>query len=260
MIPPPSGPHSSPALSFPTTSRGANSAATPVHDATSKSSRRRQRWWFAAGLVLAGCAVAAVFAFTEFEWATLLEKIKGLNPFLLFLLMATLPVGGFSIGIVYLIAGAKFGPWWGGAVVAAATACHLLLTHWIMRSFLRAPLQRLLARRRHHPLDVRGDDHRSVSLMVALVPGPPYFLRNYLLALSSIPLRTYFWICLPVYVARSYVTIFLGDLGSDPSKRAVIILVAVYLIKLAICAWLLRRLRRRHRDRPQPAVVAAPAN
>lgn len=219
--------------------------------------RRRNLWWLAAAFIAAAGIVAAIFAFTEFEWSSLQEKIAGLNPVLLIVLMATLPVGGFSVGLVYLIAGAKFGPWWGGAVVALATASHLLLTHWIMRGFLRAPLQRLLARRRHQPLDVRGNDHRLVSLMVALVPGPPYFLRNYLLALSSIPLRTYFWICLPIYVARSYVTIFLGDLGSNPSRQAVIVLVSVYVVKLTICAYLLRRLRQHHQQRKSAATGAA---
>lgn len=248
MIPSSPNPNSARGHSF-STAPVVKSTVSPADARALVSSRRRRRWWIAVGLILFASAIVAVFTFTEFEWATLQEKIKGLNPLLLFLLMATLPVGGFSIGFVYLIAGAKFGPWWGGAIVAAATASHLLLTHWVTRSFLRAPLQRLLARRRHRSLEVRGDDHRAVALMASLVPGPPYFLRNYLLALSTIPLRTYFWICLPVYVARSYVTIFLGDLGSNPSKRAIAILVGVYVIKLTICAYLLRLIRRHHQNR-----------
>jgi uncharacterized membrane protein YdjX (TVP38/TMEM64 family) len=85
--------------------------------------------------------------------------------------------------------------------------------------------------------------------MASLVPGIPYFARNYLLALSGVPLWTYFWICLPIYVARSYLTIFLGDLSSDPDGQKLFLIVAVYALKLGICAYLIRRLRQRYKAR-----------
>jgi uncharacterized membrane protein YdjX (TVP38/TMEM64 family) len=192
----------------------------------------------------------AVFPFIRgFDWAGLQHQIEGLNPFLLIGLMATLPVAGFSIGIVYLIAGAKFGPLLGGVVVAGATATHLVLTHWISRSFLREPLERFIAKRKHHLPDIPPSEHGALSVMAALIPGLPYFIRNYLLALSGVPFRIYFWICLSIYVARSYVAIFLGDLSGDPSRRGFVILVAVYVVKLGICAWLIARMRKRYKLR-----------
>lgn len=173
--------------------------------------------------------------------------------------MATLPVTGFSVGVIYLVAGAKFGPLLGGVAVAGATACHLVLTHWISRSFLRAPLLRLLERRGHRLPEIPAGENGAVSVMAALVPGVPYFARNYLLALSGIPLRTYFWICLPIYVARSYVTIFLGDLSGDPSRQRLVVLVLVYVAKLAVCAYLLARLRKRYKGRGHAAPARSPA-
>lgn len=198
--------------------------------------------------------------FLGFDWSGLQERIEGLNPFLLFGLMATLPVAGFSIGVVYLIAGAKFGPLLGGVVVAAATAIHLLLTHWISRSFLRGPLERMIAKRKHHLPDIPRSEHGALSVMAALIPGPPYFIRNYLLALSGVPFRVYFWICLGVYVARSYVAIFLGDLSGDPNQRGFFILVAVYVLKLAICAYLIARMRKRYKLRHSQREKTADAN
>ncbi|MEO7414899.1 MAG: VTT domain-containing protein [Opitutaceae bacterium] len=200
-----------------------------------------------------GAAVVALaiwaISTTGFDWARLQQSIASLNGPLVFALMATLPVAGFSIGIVYLVAGVKFGPVLGGVAVAGATAIHLLLTHWVSRSFLREPLLRLLARKKHHLPEIPPGENAAISVMAALVPGVPYFARNYLLALSGVPLRTYFWICLPIYVARSYVTIFLGDLSSDPSRRGLIVLVAVYAVKLGVCAFLIARLRRRYQAR-----------
>jgi uncharacterized membrane protein YdjX (TVP38/TMEM64 family) len=221
----------------------------------------RRQWLTVAGLIVFAAAITCVFAFTELDFATVrdatLRSIEGLNPILLFLLMATLPVAGFSVGLMYLVAGARFGPLVGGAGAPPATAIHLLATHWISRSFLRAPLERFFARRKHRLPEIPPGEEASISVMAALVPGPPYFARNYLLALSGIPLRVYFWICLPIYVARSYITIFLGDLTGDPNGRTLFILIAVYAVKVAICAYLIARFRRRHKSRVAAAKNAA---
>jgi uncharacterized membrane protein YdjX (TVP38/TMEM64 family) len=88
-------------------------------------------------------------------------------------------------------------------------------------------------------------EHAAVTVMAVLAPGLPYFARNYLLALSDVPLRVYFWIAVPLYVARSYVTLFIGDLATAPSGRQLVVLVAVYAVKLGICAYLLWHIRRR---------------
>lgn len=232
---------------------GKSTAPPRAHSTPGVNKSRRWRWWLLAA-ALAALAVVWI-ASAGVDWAALQDRIAALNGGLVFVLMATLPVAGFSVGVIYLVAGAKFGPLLGGVAVAGATAIHLLLTHWISGSFLRQPLLRLLARRNHRLPEIPAGEHASISVMAALVPGVPYFARNYLLALSGVPLRTYFWICLPIYVARSYVTIFLGDLSADPNRRGFIILIAVYALKLGICAYLIARLRRRYklRSNPQPA-------
>lgn len=215
--------------------------------ASARENKPGRRWWKWT-LVAVFAALAIVWVSSAgFDWAALQDRIAALNAALVFVVMATLPVAGFSVGIIYLVAGAKFGPLLGGVAVAGATAIHLLLTHWISRSFLREPLLRFLARRKHQLPVIPPGENAAISVMAALVPGVPYFARNYLLALSGVPLRTYFWICLPIYVARSYVTIFLGDLSGDPSRRGFIILIAVYVVKLGICAYLIARLRRRYK-------------
>ncbi len=210
--------------------------------------RPLRRKWLALGFFLAVLAGIAVVVFIEVDWRKLSEAIDRLNTAAVIGLMATLPLAGFSIGLVYLIAGAKFGPLLGGAVVFGVTAVHLLATHGIARRLLRRRMERFLERRHYRlPLIPEGEN-ASIALMGALMPGLPYFARNYLLALSGVPLRVYFWVCLPVYVARSYLVIFLGDLSSDPSRRWLVILGVVYAIKLAICAYLMVRLRRRYRQ------------
>lgn len=226
--------------------------------------RRRHVGWAIAAVLVVAAAVAAFVYFTDFEFSTITASITdfigGLNPALVLPMMAVLPVVGFPISVVYLFAGARFGPWGGGLVVAAITLFHFLATHAIARSFLRGPIQRFVERRHKKLPEIPADEHAAVAVIIGLLPGIPYFIRNYVLALSGIRLRTYIWVCLPIYVARSYVTILLGDLSSDPSRRALFTLISVDVLKVVVCAgviWWLRRHHQRvhgHHDAPPGSV------
>lgn len=210
-----------------------------------------------AALMIVGLTIAL---FLEFGWwGEIMELMQAVDPVLALLLMAVLPLFGFSIGVVYVIAGVKFGLVGGGLAIVAVTAVHLLGTHWIARSFLEKKLRRFL-KKKHHAMPHAPDGaEMSLAAMVALVPGPPYFLRNYTLALSGIPLRRYFWVCLVIYTIRSYVTLAVGNLGSDPSRQGVYWLAGIIALKLTICAFLIRRIARKHREMKEHATQHAVA-
>jgi len=208
--------------------------------------RSKRQWWLIGTLALVLVATVVTLAIEYGWWGDLIRIMDQVNPVLTILLMALLPLAGFSIGVVYVVAGLKFGLVWGGLVIAGVTAVHLLGTHWIVRSFLRGPIERFLEKRNYRLPEAPKGAEVSLAAMVALVPGPPYFLRNYGLALSGMPLKKYFWPCLLIYTARSYVTLALGDLGSDPRGSGLIWLGAIFATKIAICAFLIRRIRRKH--------------
>jgi uncharacterized membrane protein YdjX (TVP38/TMEM64 family) len=212
--------------------------------------KRRARWRRGAiglgVLMLTGVVIAL---FLEFGWwREMMELMEAVDPVLALLLMALLPLAGFSIGVVYVLAGVKFGLVGGGLAIVAVTTVHLIGTHWIARSLLEKRLRRFLEKRNYRLPEAPEGAEISLAAMVALVPGPPYFLRNYALALSGIPLRKYFWVCLAVYTTRSYVTLALGDLSSDPSRSGVYWLAGIVAVKLTICAFLIRRISRKHRE------------
>jgi uncharacterized membrane protein YdjX (TVP38/TMEM64 family) len=208
---------------------------------------KRAIWSIVAVVALGAAAIGLILLYTDLSWANVTDWIARLNPVAVVPLMALLPIAGFPIAIVYLVAGARFGPVGGGIVVAFATVVHLLGTYLIARSFLRAPLQRFIERRHLHFPSIPEDEQPAICLIAALVPGLPYVLRNYLLALAGVRFRYYFWVCLPIYVARSYVTILLGNMSNDPSGRKLVILVIVDVLKVAICALVIWRLRVHHR-------------
>ncbi len=203
--------------------------------------------------------IAALALFTDWvDWHGLRQSLESMDRGPLLALVAVLPIFGFSIAAVYLVVGAVFGGWLGLAVVAGITSVHLLGSHWIGRRMLRGPVRRFLERRKRRLPEVPDGEEWAVALTTALVPGLPYFVRNYLLAVSDIPLRTYFWICAPVYVLRSSAVIFLGDLTGDLSARRLLILGLVLVAKLAVCAYLIHRLRVRYKARSGAVATAFP--
>jgi len=211
----------------------------------SRFPKSKKNWWSGLALLLGAVVLVVLYLRTDFDLEALTRRIASFDSITVFLLMALLPVAGFSVAVVYLVAGIKFGPVMGGVAVAAATAVHLMLTHWICRTVLRQPLQRFLKKRNHALPHAPEGENGSVAAMAALVPGLPYFARNYLLALTDVPFRIYFWVCLPIYVVRSYIVILVGDLGTDLNRKTFLILAAVYVVKLSICGYLLWRIRRR---------------
>jgi Uncharacterized conserved protein len=211
------------------------------------------RWGVPVLALIAVAVVAILWIRGDVDWRGITTRIAEFDATAVFALMATLPIVGFSVSVTYLVAGLKFGPVMGGVAVAGATAVHLLATYWICQTILRGRIERMLRRRGHALPHVPEGENVSVAAMAVLVPGLPYVARNLLLALTDVPLRVYFWVCLPLYVARSYVTILLGDLGMEPDRKTFAILAAVYVVKLSVCAYLIWRIRRRIVERKRRA-------
>ncbi|HRE83520.1 MAG TPA: hypothetical protein PLN52_20920, partial [Opitutaceae bacterium] len=204
---------------------------------------RSKRWMFAFIAVIVLAAIA-VEMFTTIDLREIPQLMGRLNPVSLLLLTSTLPIFGFPISVVYLVLGARFGPYVGFAAVAGITTVHLLGTYLIAKSFLRAPVIRWLTRRKHQIPEVPQGEGAAIVVVAILMPVLPYFIRNYILALAGIPLRIYLLVGVPLYTLRSAVTLFLGDLSGQPSRRGFIILGAIYVVKLSICAvivWWLRK-------------------
>jgi uncharacterized membrane protein YdjX (TVP38/TMEM64 family) len=132
-------------------------------------------------------------------------------------------------------------------VVAGITAVHLVGTYLIANSVLRAPLRRWIERRHLHLPEIPEDEQAAICVIASLVPGLPYVVRNYLLALAGVRLKYLLVVCLPIYVVRSYVTILLGGMGAEPDTRRIVILLGIDALKAVICALVIWRLRVHHR-------------
>src|SRR5258708_2048279 len=81
----------------------------------SHAPRRRMKWrkrdliLWGVGLAVLIAAVVTLVVSDTIDFKAISEAISRLNPVLVIVLMALLPLAGFSISIVYLVVGARFG-------------------------------------------------------------------------------------------------------------------------------------------------------
>ncbi len=195
-------------------------------------------------LLLAGLVVLSqqvdvedVHAFTERQ-----------DSWLVFVLITVLPLLGFPVSVLHVVAGMRWGPQVALPLVALSIVIQLLASYALVRLF-RPLFEKRLARFREK---IPKGAHGPVSLFTALLPGVPYFIKNYVLPLIGIPLPTYLLWCLPLHVLRSSVAVIFGD-QSDQLTPGRIAGFAVYFILITLsCAWVFRRIRAEVAD-PSPA-------
>jgi uncharacterized membrane protein YdjX (TVP38/TMEM64 family) len=152
------------------------------------------------------------------------------------------------MSILGIMAGAKFGPLNGLAVSGAAVAINLITSWWMMRSWLRKPVEKLLQKTEYKIPTLQKGEYAGICLLTALVPGPSYTLKNYFLALSNLPFRIIFWIGLPAHLFAMSPGIFFGNFSGAMTTSKAAFLIAYTLLLIGVSHYLIRRIRARKRN------------
>lgn len=135
--------------------------------------------------------------------------IRGAGPWTFFSGIVVLPSVGAPLSVFTLVAAEAFAARMTMAGVIAAVllavAVNLALTYWLARYALRPLLSRLVARYGYSIPRVTRENALSITLVLRLTPGPPFFLQSYILGLAEVPFRLYMvasWLAvLPTVVA-----------------------------------------------------------
>jgi uncharacterized membrane protein YdjX (TVP38/TMEM64 family) len=151
-----------------------------------------------------------------------------------------LPLVGFPVSWLHLVAGVRF-DFAGGLLVVAVTS---VLHHIIGWAVVRLLPDRLFKRLDPWREKLRGAGHRDTTLLCCLLPGMPYTVQLYLLPLLGTPFRLMFGLSAALHTARAVVTILFGDISDDLTPARVAALVAYYVVLFAVSAFSLRSLRR----------------
>lgn len=189
-------------------------------------------------VVVALCATPAILG-QRIDIEALHRRAAELDGGMVFVALALLPLGGFPATILHVVTGARFGWGLGALLIGASILFQLLMSYLLVRVAPGFFKRRLKPVREKIP---RGA-HSSVTLFTMLLPGVPYFVQNYVLALIGVPLRTYLLICLPIHWARSLVSLTFGHLVSDLTPWRIVGFAAYNLCIILSCAWAFRRLR-----------------
>lgn len=209
------------------------------------------------GIALALVAVALVWR-QEFRGAVdvIVLGVREAGPLAFFLAMAVLPAAGFPLLAFTLAAGPVFAPSLGAGVVIAcslaAVTANLLLTYWLSQRALRPFATRLLARF-GYDLPVGVSSPWELTLIVRLLPGPPFWAQSYLLGLLRIPLLPYLAVSAGV-LAGFIVALVLGGQALMQGNGMMALRAAAVVGVVAAVLQLVRRHLARRKASPTPSV------
>ncbi len=208
-----------------------------------------------ATLVALAGLVALALLWGRLDIDDLHTRAKALPAAVVIAAISLLPLIGFPVSWLHLIAGVRFDFLGGIAVVAVTSVLHHVLG-WILVRVLPARLFERLAPWREK---LAGAGHRDATVLCCLLPGMPYTVQLYLLPVLGTPLPLMFGLSAALHTARAVVTILFGDMSDDLSPPRIAALVAYYAILFTISTLALRRLRRTLANRRADPPGALPA-
>lgn len=200
--------------------------------------------------LLAFVAVAGVAAFFARDEIGMLVHVSidffraaGPGPF--FCAMALLPVVGVPLSPFTVVAGPVFGPTLGVPTVIAytllAVAVNVALSYVIADRVLRSPAERF-AQWLGYPIPVVPPGAAwEIALLARIIPGTPFFLQSYLLALARVPFGIYMVASIGVPSAYLVSAILVGDALMRGDWRGLIAAAVLTVAALIV----MRRLKQR---------------
>lgn len=154
---------------------------------------------------------------------------------------AILPLLGVPVSWFLVAVGVRYNLAGGMLLTAVCMGLHNLIAYGLANSWFRTRVQQYLVDRNRRLPDI-PDRHQSWFMVVfATVPGLPYAMKLYAIALTNMPFRKFFWLGWPTYVASSIVFIGLGDAAADMNGPLAIGLGICLLAGFAL-TWRLRRI------------------
>ena len=202
----------------------------------------------ALSLVVIAC-VGIALLYHLIDVAALHRRAQDLNGPLVFVLLVVLPLLGFPVSVANATAGVRFGLGLGLALASIAAVLHLLASYALVKAAPKFFARRLASVRRRLPPAA----HTPLTQFTMLLPGVPYFAKNYVLPLAGVPLGTYLRWSIPINVARSFVGIIFGDMSGHLTAARIAGFASYTIVLTVTCGWALRRLQARMRDRPPAA-------
>jgi uncharacterized membrane protein YdjX (TVP38/TMEM64 family) len=160
---------------------------------------RNVRHWVGAVILGLGAVALLVWAArstgVQAGVARLIAELRAAGAWTFFSAMAVLPAAGFPLLPFALVAGPAFSPELGtGGVIACsilAVCANVTLTYWLGSTVLRPPANWLVTRLGHRLPDTGRHNAWILTLLVRLMPGPPFWMQSYVLGVARVRFVAY---------------------------------------------------------------------
>jgi uncharacterized membrane protein YdjX (TVP38/TMEM64 family) len=205
---------------------------------------RRHRGGIIAGLVLA-VIVGWIYSThgNQFSREALMSYGKKLSPAWLIPAFLILPLVGMPISVLLVLAGIRFGLWGGMVLATCGVLFHHLVTYHLVHRWLWDRVQGRLRRSGYEVPIIEGANQAWLTVLFAAIHGPPYAFKLYLLALTEIPFRIYFWAGAPVYILFCLVPVGAGSAVMEVNTTLLYGIVVGITVLALSGKWLKRRFR-----------------
>lgn len=152
-----------------------------------------------------------------------------------------LPLLGFPISILLFLAGLRFGLGTGMVLVAGGMIFHHFAAyHLAQGGFREWVIQRL--KRAGYTIPTIKSKHRIwFTAVFAAIHGPPYMVKLYLLALTTIPFRIYCWVGAPVYIIFGLIPVSAGSAMVHLDAKWIYLFIGISFVLLFGAYYLQRR-------------------
>lgn len=195
-------------------------------------------------LALVLLALAAAFLYSQREHLNreaILAFNENLSAGWFIAAFFVLPLFGFPISIFLVLAGLRFGLLGGMALVTGAMFFHNFAAYHMTHSWFRNRVRSFLERIGYGIPPVKAQHRIWFTALFAAIHGPPYAPKLYLLALTDIPFRIYFWVGTPVYILFALIPVTAGNAVSEFDAKWLYILIPLFLVFLIGGYWLQKR-------------------
>lgn len=206
---------------------------------------RQHKKLVAAGFLLVALAVVLWCYRDRVDREAIVAFAEGLSlPWFLAALFV-LPLVGFPITPLLVVAGIRFGFAGGMALAAGAIFFHHVVAFRVTHGWFRVRLRNRLARAGYGIPAIDPKHQAWFTALFAAIHGPPYAAKLYLLALTDVPFRIYLWVGAPIYAFFCVVPIGAGSAVNTLKPWVIYALVGMSIALMAAGIVLKRRCKPR---------------
>ena len=165
---------------------------------------------------------------------------KQMHPVFFVLAMIILPLAGLPISIFLVLAGIRFGILPGMLMTFLILPLHMAFGFIFSRTFLREPLIRFLNRRNYKIPMLHATRPGLGMFGFLLMPGPPYILKTYLLAMSGL---SFYRFLLVNWLTESVLLLPIVAMGGAAAQKNYVlfaIVLVIFLLSMSL-RWFKRR-------------------